>query len=102
MTTIDTDTGLAASTARAVARMTWLTDTDQATVDLAMRYAHQIDAALERGGQDATKGMHLGPHLLRALDTLGGTPAGRKAIESGDDSPTSALARMRSARRSGA
>src|SRR5699024_5261074 len=69
-TMTDTDTTLADSVARAVARMSWLTDTDQATVDLAMRYAYQIDAALERGGQDATKGMHLGPHLLRTLDTL--------------------------------
>ena len=98
----DTDTTLAASVARAVARMDWLKPTDQPTVDLAMRYAHQIDAALECGGQEATKGMHLGPHLLRTLDTLGATPGGRKAIETGDGSPVSKLGKLRAARTNGA
>lgn len=92
------DTGLAASVARAVAEMDWLTDADNATVDLAMRYAHQIDAAIERGGQDATKGMHLGPHLLRALGELGGTPTARKAMDQGTDSPGGTLSRLRAER----
>ena len=93
------ENSLAASVARTTAKMDWLTDADQATVDLAMRYAHQIDAAIERGGQDATKGMHLGPHLLRALGELGGTPTARKAMEQGDDEVGGALADLRAARR---
>lgn len=92
-------TGLADSVARTVAKMDWLTAADDAAIDLAMRYAHQIDAALARGGQDATKGMHLGPHLLRVLGDLGGTPAGRQAMETGTDDASGALARLRSDRK---
>ena len=46
----------------------------QALVDLAVRYAMQIDAAIDAGGQDATKGLYLGPHLLKSLEALGLTP----------------------------
>lgn len=61
--------------------MPWLTDSDQATVDLALSYAEAIDEGLARGGQDATKALYLGPHLLKALQALGGTPLERRAIE---------------------
>ncbi|MFI5783509.1 hypothetical protein [Nocardia sp. NPDC051570] len=68
------------SVAAAVAEMDWLTPADQASVDLALRYAMQIEAGIARGGQDATKALYLGPHLLRALAELGGTPGGRTAL----------------------
>lgn len=46
----------------------------QALVDLAVRYAIQIDAGIDAGGQEATKALYLGPHLLKALEALGLTP----------------------------
>ena len=46
----------------------------QALVDLAVRYAIQIDAGIDAGGQDATKALYLGPHLVKALEALGLTP----------------------------
>lgn len=72
------------SVARSVAsRRADLKDEDQAAVDLAMRYALQIDAAIARGGQDATKGLYLGPHLLKTLAELGCTPVGRVTLAGG-------------------
>ena len=75
------DESLPASVARAVAaRGTAIKPEDEATVDLAMRYALQIEQGIARGGQDATKALYLGPHLLKALAELGCTPAGRIAM----------------------
>lgn len=77
MTTIP-PTGLAASVVKSVkARGDEVTDQDGALVDLALRYAHQIDAGVQTGGQDATKALYLGPHLLKALGALGCTPESR-------------------------
>lgn len=76
---MDSDGGLLAAVDRAVVSMSWLSDKDDAAVALAREYARQIDAAVALGGQDATKGMHLGPHLLRTLDALGGTPSSEAA-----------------------
>ena len=64
----------------AVAQMSWLRPSDGAAVDLAVTYAAAIDAALAGGGQDGTKALFLGPHLLVVLRSLGGTPAERKAL----------------------
>ncbi|MFI2216537.1 hypothetical protein ACH47B_06595 [Rhodococcus sp. NPDC019627] len=86
MTTSERDESLPASVARAVAearKAKTVTDADQAAVDLAMRYALQIEAGLARGGPDATKALYLGPHLLKALAELGCTPAGRVALAGG-------------------
>lgn len=78
---MDQDNSLAASVARSVAARGGDVDaSDQAAVDLAMRYAAQIDAGVEAGGQAATKALYLGPHLLKALDALGCTPAGRGVV----------------------
>ena len=63
-----------------VAAMDWLTDADKAAIELATQYARQIEAGVAEGGQDATKALYLGPHLLRTLADLGGTPAGRGVI----------------------
>lgn len=72
---------LVASVDAAVAQMTWLKATDRAAVDLALTYAARIDAALADGeGQEVTKALYLGPHLLNTLRALGGTPSERKAL----------------------
>lgn len=81
--------------ASVAARGDEVTAADQALVDLAMRYAHQIDAGVEAGGQSATKALYLGPHLVKALGALGCTPESRKVIEyptAGGDGSVSAPA----------
>jgi hypothetical protein len=94
------DESLQASVARAVAaRGTDVRDEDQAAVDLAMRYAYQIEAGVQAGGADATKALYLGPHLLKALAELGCTPAGRLALGGQkDEGPSSKLASLRAGR----
>lgn len=73
--------GLKASVEASVAAMSWLKNSDQATVDLALAYAERIDAAIAGGDSaEATKAMYLGPHLLNALRALGGAPVERKAL----------------------
>jgi hypothetical protein len=72
---------LAASVLASVKGMHWLAATDQAAVDLALAYAARIDEALADGeGQEVTKALYLGPHLLNTLRALGGAPAERKAL----------------------
>lgn len=96
------DNTLAASVMNAVyARGGDITDADQALVDLALRYADQIDAGIEAGGQDATKALYLGPHLLNALRSLGCAPDARASGGGGGEvaeAPKSRLAEMRAAR----
>lgn len=46
----------------------------EAACELAMTYARQIDRGVKVGGQDATKALYLGPHLLKTLGELGLTP----------------------------
>ena len=41
---------------------------------LAVTYAEQIDLGVLEGGQDATKALYLGPHLLKTLGELGLSP----------------------------
>lgn len=70
------------SITEATAAMKWLTPADRAAVDLAKAYAETIDGALASGDPlTITKALYLGPHLLNTLAALGGTPAGRKALE---------------------
>lgn len=78
-------TSLQQSVASSVEQMTWLAPSDRAAVDLALAYAGRIDEALEQGeGQEVTKALYLGPHLLNTLRAIGGTPADRKELESGE------------------
>ena len=42
-----------------------------ALCELALTYARQIDAGVKAGGQDATKALYLGPHLLKTLGEMG-------------------------------
>jgi len=59
-----------------------LTDADEAAKQLAIRYAKLIDAAINDGaGRPDSVLWHLGPELLRTLETLGATPAARAAIK---------------------
>lgn len=59
-----------------------ITESDEGLVSLAARYARQIDAGLESGGQEATKALYLGPHLVKALEVLGCSPSGRGEVGS--------------------
>jgi hypothetical protein len=82
----------------AVEQMHWLAPTDRAAVDLALTYAKRIDEALEYGeGQEVTKALYLGPHLLNTLRALGGTPAERKALV-GEEAVVGKLAALRAVR----
>lgn len=75
-------TDLKSSVDAAAKQMPWLTPADAAAVDLARSYAETIDIAIESGdAQTVTKALYLGPHLLNALAALGGTPAGRRALD---------------------
>ena len=75
--------------------MPWLRSADGAAMELAREYAARIDEALEFGeGQEVTKALYLGPHLLNTMRDLGGTPTGRKALQ--DSTPVGgALASIR-------
>lgn len=73
--------GLVRAVRAAVAEMPWLGPSDQAVVELALTYARRIDRALALpGGEDATKALYLGPHLLAALRALGGAPLERREL----------------------
>ena len=62
-----------------VAAASWLKPTDQTAVDLAAR---RIDSAIATGeGQEVTKALYLGPHLLNTLRELGLTPGARKDLD---------------------
>ena len=65
-----------------VREMSWLTAADQAAVAMAKAYAATIDEALDTDDVALiTKALYLGPHLMGVLAVLGGTPAGRKALQ---------------------
>lgn len=68
--------------------MAWLTIADQAAVELARVYARRIDAAtLSEDGQEVTKALYLGPHLLNTLRALGGTPDERMKMLASQEKP---------------
>lgn len=71
---------LSSAVSGAIDAMPWIEPSDAGLVKLAKSYAAAIDGALESGGQDAVKGLYLGPHLLGALRDLGGTPGSRKDL----------------------
>lgn len=73
---------LTTSVRKAVKAMHWLDESDKAAVDLAIRYAKEIEAAADSGDEAHSAKMiaWMGPHLLNALKSLGGTPAERKAL----------------------
>jgi len=72
---------LVESVSSAVEAMHWLTESDRAMVDLALRYAQRIEEAAAEGGDQSYKMVGwLGPHLANTLKSLGGAPAERKAL----------------------
>lgn len=80
---------------------------DRGAVDLALKYADAIDAAAEVGGQDLTKALYLGPHLLKALVELGLTPVKLPGARDGEDTMpeqvvSDELSALRSRHRGGA
>lgn len=93
---------LVASVRKTVKAMHWLTEADKASVDLAIRYAQQIeDAAQSDNAHERTKMLGwLGPNLLATLKALGGTPAERKALGV-EIAEVDALAELRARRRAG-
>lgn len=92
---------LVESVRAAIGAMHWLQASDRAAVDLALTYAARIDAALEyEDGQEVTKALYLGPHLLNTLRALGGAPAERKALGV-EEAVGGKLAQLRSIRGDG-
>lgn len=73
---------LMTSVRRSVKSMPWLDESDQAAVDLALRYAQMIEDRAKNGtDEQASKALGwLGPHLLNTLKSIGGTPAERRAL----------------------
>jgi hypothetical protein len=65
-----------ASVDAAIAQMTWLKPSDYAMVTLALKYAQQMDAAVD----DSRAVGYLGQQLHAVLRSLGGSPAERKAL----------------------
>lgn len=74
---------LVRSLTSSVRAATWLTSADQATVDLAYRFAWQLDTARDNRGPDEADKFEgwLMPQYLSALKELGLTPAARKAVK---------------------
>ncbi|MDO5663579.1 MAG: hypothetical protein Q4G40_12850 [Brachybacterium sp.] len=96
--------GLAGAVTRAVEQMDWVKEggPDGAVVALAKRYALLIDEGLNSGDEYlATKRAYLGPHLLRTMESLGGSPLGRKMLEESTaedaDNPLAAMRKKRGA-----
>ena len=82
------------------AAMPWLQDSDRAAMDLALSYARRIDEAVETGeGQEVTKALYLGPHLLNTLRALGGTPSDRRGLKVEESAGGTLLAMQQRAQR---
>ena len=80
---------LEAAVQRSLEAMTWLTDADQATRDLALTYARRIDE---------TGDVYIGPHLINVLKALGGTPEARQTLGVATKEIRGRLADLRAAR----
>lgn len=74
---------LVRSLTQALKQMPWLTEADQPAIDLAYKYAWQIQDAQANGTtQQAEKALGwLGPHLFGILKELGASPQARKALK---------------------
>lgn len=83
----------------AIAQMTWLKPSDYAMVTLALKYAQQMDNAVD----DARAVGYLGQQLHAVLRSLGGSPSERRAlnIEGEANGKLSELRAARSRRVSG-
>jgi len=82
-----------ASVDAAIAQMTWLKPSDYAMVTLALKYAQQMDSAVD----DARAVGYLGQQLHAVLRSLGGSPAERRALNI-ESAPNGKLGELRAAR----
>jgi hypothetical protein len=82
-----------ASVDAAIAQMHWLKPSDYAMVTLALKYAQQMDNAVD----DARAVGYLGQQLHAVLRSLGGSPAERKALNI-EGQANGKLAELRAAR----
>jgi len=95
---------LSAAVERALGAATWLTDADEATKELARRYAALVDSALASGDLEAINRAHAvaGPNLQKTLTSLGLNPEARKELgvkgESQEVDPIDELKRKRGER----
>lgn len=77
-----------------------LEDIDAAVVKLAQSYADTIDASIGNAKLYAWAIRWIGPELLKCLESLGATPAARKAVkESKTPAAESPLVKLRAARK---
>lgn len=76
-------------------------DVDAGAVQLGREYADRIDEAIATSeGQELTKALYLGPHILGVFRELLATPAARANADRGDDDEAgSTLKRLRSGAR---
>lgn len=83
---------------------TWLTEADEATKELARRYAALVDNANASGDLDLINRAHstAGPNLQKTLTSLGLNPEARKELgvkgESQEVDPIDELKKKRAAR----
>lgn len=90
---------MTAAVRRAVAAAHWLTDADAAAVDLAFRYAKQLDDSVDETPEAAAKILGwMGPQLTGLLKQIGGTPEGRKALAVEEAQVKGKLAELRAIR----
>lgn len=95
----DTSQTLLGAVEKTIASLGDVTDADAGAIQLARYYARQIDETDEPKIRSWLL-WHLGPELLRALESLGATPASRSKLKGGKpgDAPVSQLAKLRAAR----
>lgn len=73
---------LSSAVQKSLEAATWLTEADEATKELARRYAALVDDALLSGEADVINRAHAvaGPNLQKTLTSLGLNPEARKEL----------------------
>jgi hypothetical protein len=95
---------LSSAVQKSLEAATWLTVADEATKELARRYAALVDDALLSGNADAINRAHAvaGPNLQKTLTSLGLNPEARKELgvkgEAQEVDPIDELKRKRAGR----
>jgi|SRR5690242_2696631 len=95
---------LSSAVQKSLEAATWLTEADEATKELARRYAALVDDAVALGEPDAINRAHAvaGPNLQKTLTSLGLNPEARKELgvkgEAQEVDPIDELKRKRAGR----
>jgi hypothetical protein len=95
---------LSAAVEKSLAAATWLSEADEATKELARRYAALVDNANAAGDLDLINRAHstAGPNLQKTLTSLGLNPEARKELgvkgEAQEVDPIDELKRKRASR----